>query len=885
MLTTKLRIPRARADAVPRPRIAARLDSGADARLTLVAAPAGFGKTSALAGWLAWPVRPRPVAWLSLDGGDADPSVFARYLVAAIERAVPASTAPANAALEGGASLHDVVGALIGSLDAAESELVLVLDDLHLVTDATATGTDPAGAAVVLDAVELLVDRLPPGVQLVIATRADPPLPLARLRARGELVELRAADLRFTDDEASAFLTDTMGLDIRPADVAALDARAEGWIAALQLAALTVRDTTDPHAAIARFAGDDRHVVDYLVEEVLERQVAEVRDFLLATAILPRLRGDLVDAVTGRTDGAAMLDALDRGNLFVVPLDDRREWYRYHHLFAEMLRARAGDGEDARDRHRRAATWFEAHGETEDALHHLLAAQTHEAAAVVLEGLVPQLRRTRREAAIVHWVEALPTEVRRAHPRLMIALAGARLSTGRLDGVEELLAEAEQHAPAAEGSAIRGEVALYRAARALATGDLDEAQRQATVAADITAADPQLGSGPAAGILGLVRWTRGDLPGAESAWRESIDGLARSGHHADTLGGRIALGEILLTQGRLGDAIAEFRRGLEVATASEPPLRGAADMHVGLGDALRERGELAAAREQLERAEALGEFAGLPQNRHRRRVALARLRAAEGDPAGALTVLDEAAELYTPDFFPDMRPIAAERVRLLLALGRVVDARDWAARTERATGRRPAPLDEFAALQVARVHLTDPERADPDAATALLDRLDADALAGGRAGSRLRIRVLGALARQANGRAPDALEHLAETLRLSEPEGWVHVIADEGAPIARLLAALAKRRATPYLRRLLDAATTTRAADADQTGLAAPLSARELDVLRLLDSGLSGADIARELSISLNTMRSHTKSIFVKLGVTSRPAAVRRASELGLLGR
>lgn len=876
MLTTKLRPPRARADAVARPRIIARLDAGADARLTLLAAPAGFGKTAALAGWLAATARPRPIAWLSLDTGDDSPDAFTRYLVAALDRALPGIGEAASAIREAGGGPQDVTTALISALDATDAELVLVLDDLHLV-----------GHPAVLAAVELLVERLPPDVQFVIATRADPPLPLGRLRARGELAEIRADDLRFTDDEARAFLGDTMGLELAASDLEAVESRTEGWIAALQLAALSVRDSRDPHAAITRFAGNDRHVVDYLVEEVLDRQPAEVRDFLLATAVLPRLTADLVDAVTGGTHGAATLERLDRDNLFVVPLDDRREWYRYHHLFAEMLRARAGSGPDVREHHLRASAWFAAHGDTDDALRHAVESGDAETAAVLLERSLAELRRDRREESIVRWIEALPGEVRRAHPHLTVALAGARLSTGRLEGVEELLAEADRDGADAEARALRVGVALFRAAGALASGDLDLAESQARLAAARAGDDPAMGAGPAAGLLGLVHWARGELPTAEAAWRESLDELARVGHHADTLGGRIALGEILLAQGRLGEAIAEYRRGLDIATTTTPPLRGAADMHVGLADALRERGELTAAREHLDAAEALGEFAGLPQNRHRRRVALARLHLAEGRPEDAVTLLDEAERLYTPDFFPDVRPITAERARAQLALGRLVEARDWAAhdavaRDESATAL--AYRDEFATLTRARIRLADRPDADTVAVVVgQLDRLDAAAEAGGRTGDRLRMRVVGALARLAAGRLADAIDHLAETVRLAESDGWVQVIADEGAAIIRPLAAVAKRASTPFLRRVLDA--TTMAPAPDQAALAAPLSARELDVLRLLDSTLSGADIARELSISLNTMRSHTKAIFSKLGVTSRPAAVRRATDLGLLER
>ena len=365
LLATKFHVPATRPTLVARPRLAERLKLGRDARLTLVSAPAGFGKTTLLADWLATASADgRAVAWLSLDQRDNDPAVFWAYLVAALQRAVPRVGESAAAALSvGPAEGEAIVGALAADLDAVENDVILVLDDYHLID-----------ASAVQDGVAFMIDHLPPQVQLVMGTRADPRLPLARLRARGDLVEIRAADLRFTAEEAADYLTGAMGLALTVDDVAALEGRTEGWIVALQLAALSLQGRGDAAGFIETFAGDDRFVVDYLVEEVLHRQPERVRRFLLQTSILPRLTGPLCDALTGERDGAAMLENLERTNLFVVPLDDQRRWYRYHHLFADMLiaRLRHEDPGTIAALHRRASDWYEREGNLPAAVRHAL---------------------------------------------------------------------------------------------------------------------------------------------------------------------------------------------------------------------------------------------------------------------------------------------------------------------------------------------------------------------------------------------------------------------------------------------------------------------------------------------------------------------------------
>src|SRR6266498_951378 len=405
LLETKLHVPRWRRGLVARPRLSERLSRGAESALTVVSAPAGFGKTTLLAQWLATAPGDGPsAAWLSLDQRDNDPAVFWTYLVAALQTAAHGVGAGALSLLQSPRPpIEAVLATLLNDLGAVSNDVVLVLDDYHVID-----------ARDVQDGMAFLLEHLPPQIHLVIASRTDPALPLARLRGRGELVEIRAADLRFTPDEAAAYLNGVMGLVLTARDVAALEGRTEGWIAALQLAALSMQGREDTAAFIAGFAGDGRYIVDYLAEEVLQRQPEHVQHFLLQTSILDRLSGPLCDAVTGQDGGRAKLAALERGNLFLVPLDDRRRWYRYHQLFADVLQAHLRDEQPGElpDLHRRASAWYEQNGEPSETIRHALAAGDFERAADLVELAIPAMRRSRQEAAVRGWLKAPPGDDR-----------------------------------------------------------------------------------------------------------------------------------------------------------------------------------------------------------------------------------------------------------------------------------------------------------------------------------------------------------------------------------------------------------------------------------------------------------------------------------------
>jgi LuxR family transcriptional regulator, maltose regulon positive regulatory protein len=907
LLETKLYVPGPRPGRVARPRLVELLDHGAASKLTLVSAPAGFGKTTVLADWLAGRTAGasdgNPAAWLSLDQGDNDALSFWTGVVSALRSVRPdvGTTALASLNEPQPPPIRSVLTRLLNELGAMEADIVLVLDDYHVID-----------AIDVHDAMAYLVDHLPARSHLVIATRADPPLPLARLRARSELVEIRAADLRFTSDEAAAYLNESMGLDLTAGDVAALEGRTEGWIAALQLAALSMQGRDDVAGFIAGFAGDDRYIVDFLVEEVLQRQPAELQTFLLQTSVLDRLSGPLCDAVSGREGGRAILEALERGNLFLVPLDDRRRWYRYHHLFADVLRARVLDEFPGQvpDLHRRASAWYEQNGEPSAAIRHALAAGDFEHAADLVERATQAMRRRRQDATLRGWLEMLPDDVVRVRPVLSVNYAGALLGYGELEGVEARLQDAERwldERPAqAEGPGspsartvvdpqelrrLPGAIAVYRAGQALIRGDVPGTMRHASRALELTVDDDHLERAAAAGLVGLALWGSGDLESAHRSYSECASRLLQAGFVTDTLGCAIAMADIRLAQGRLGEARSTYERALQRAgEEGGPVLRGTADMYVGLSEIDRERDELTAARRRLLRSQELGEHTGLPQNPYRWRVAMARVLASEGDLVGAVDLLDEADHLYVGDFFPNVRPVPALRARMWVAQGRLSEARRWARERGLSADDDLEYVHEFEHLTLARLllarHRSDRTGGLIGEVTGLLERLLRAAEGGNRSGSVSEILVLQALAHQQGGDSPAALTSLQGALRLSEPEGYVRLFVDEGAPMLALLGAVSKHEfPAGYVRRLI-AAFGERADKAPALpGLVEPLSERELDVLRLLGSDLNGPDIARELIVSLNTVRTHTKSIYAKLGVNNRRAAVRRAAELRVSSR
>ncbi len=915
VLATKLFAPVRRPQLVARPRILERLDSslGESHRLTLVSAPAGFGKTTVLGDWVAHlgGRRPSPrVAWLSLDEGDDDPARFLTHLAAAF--AGVGLDVGSLAVDHHGPAISDALTVLVNEVtraaaEAPETVWVQVLDDYHTI-----------GAPEVHEAVAFLLDHLPAQLHLVLATRADPPLPLARLRTRGQLTEVRAADLRLTRSEARAFLDEVMGLDLTAADVDALAERTEGWVAGLQLAGLSLRgieERREVAAFIDAFTGSNRFVIDYLADEVLARQPGEVYDFLLRTAVLDLLTGPLCDTVTGCADAARMLEDLERDNLFVVPLDAQRCWYRYHHLFADVLHARllAEHPEEVPDLHRRASAWYAAHALPIQAVRHAMAAEDVGRAAHLMEEALPDLRRARQDGLLLTWMQSLPESVVRRSPVLSIWSAWSRLMSGDLDTMERWLqaAEVALTAGAEDPSLARGwadtedlrtapaTISIYRASLAQARGDVAGTVRHARQALHLAAPEDHLIRGQGGAFLGLAAWATGNIAEALETFGEAIHSLHAAGNLVDELDATIVLADMWVAMGRPSRARELYVRGLQRATADgEPYPRATADLHVGLAELDRELDELAGARHHLETAQVLAHRATITENRHRWYVVMAQVKAAAGDHDEAGRLLDQAEALYRRGFYPEIRPIPAMRARLAIASGNLASASAWAHSRGMGIDDDPDYLREYEHLTLVRLLLAEdstsprsdrPGTGTPPAGAALLllDRLHAAAADAGREGSLIEIRMLRALTHHAQGDEPRAMATLGQVLGATpEPDSYVRLYVDEGPPMLDLLHRAVTEHGVALPERLgrhLEESVAPEEGYVPQQPLAHPLSHRELDVLRLLDSELTGPDIARQLYVSLNTLRTHTKRIFTKLDVNNRAAAVRRAHQLGIL--
>jgi LuxR family maltose regulon positive regulatory protein len=908
ILATKLYIPPHRARVVLRPRLIERLNESLSEgyKLTLISAPAGFGKTTLVSGWVA--NCDQKVAWLSLDEGDNDPTRFLTYIVAALQTIMANIGKGVLAILQSPQPppTEVILTALLNEITTIPDNFVLVLDDYHLID-----------AKPVDETLTFLLEHLPPQMHLVIATREDPHLPLARLRARGQLTELRADDLRFTPAEAAEFLCQVMGLSLSTEDLASLEIRTEGWIAGLQLAALSMQGNKDVSGFIQKFAGDHRYIVDYLVEEVLQSQPEPIRRFLLQTAILDRLNGSLCDAVTTLEGGSARLEALQRGNFFVIPLDDKRNWYRYHHLFAEVLHIHlmAEQPDQVSTLHRRASEWYEHNGSAADAIRHALAAEDFARAADLIELVMPTMNRSRQFATLLGWLKALPDGLVRVRPVLSTWYASVSMSSGELGGVEPRLRDAERwldttadrHArpetPAAgmvvvdeeEFHRLPGMIALIRAGQALARGDMPETVKNARRVLDLAPEDDLLMLGGAASQLGLAAWTSGDLETARRMTAEGMANLRLAGYISPAIGGSIVLADIQIAQGNLHEAMTTYERGLQWATEpGAPVLQGAADMYVGMSALQREHNDLKTATQHLLTSQALGELAGLPQNPYRWCAAMARIREAEGDLDGALDLLDQAERLYDGNFSPNVRPIATRKTRVWVLKGRLGEALGWAREQGLSVENELSYLHEFEHITLARVLLACYQRDRADSSISgvqgLLVRLLKAAEEGGRVGSVIEILLLQALAYHAQGDLPAALLHLQHALMLAEPEGYVRMFLDEGSSMMQLIREAAAHEIMPgYTDKLLAAFEAEKRKSEDKPDLppAQPLieqlSQRELKILQLIAQGLSNREIGERLFLALDTVKGHNRKIFDKLQVQSRTEAVARARELGLL--
>jgi LuxR family transcriptional regulator, maltose regulon positive regulatory protein len=882
ILSTKLFIPPPQPRAVIRPRLLQRLNDGLHRKLTLISAPAGFGKTTLVSEWLA--NCNRPAGWLSLDDGDSDPTRFLMYLIAAVQRVAPEVGAGLQGALVSPQppSPESILTVLINELASGSHEIVLILDDYHLVN-----------AKQIDDALGFLLEHLPPQLHLVISTREDPQLPVSGLRARGHLNELRAVDLRFTLAEAAVFLNQTIGLNLSADDVAALDRRTEGWIAGLQLAAISLQGSDDPADFINSFSGSHRFVLDYLLEEVLKRQPEPVQDFLRQTSILDRMCGPLCDAVVldAETSGQQMLEYLERANLFIGPLDNQRRWYRYHHLFGELLRQRLSHSAAQSsvpgstrlsDLHHRASVWFEGENLELEAFHHAVAANDVERALRLIHGKGIPLYMRGGAVPVLNWLESLPTTILDARPQLWVMFATVLAVVGRFTRVEHKLQAAEA---ALRGQPTSGQtdvlvqqIADLRGLTALLAADPRQIDTIISQSRDKVEHLQEVATpGRAAGYwkLGLAYQFQGDRAAARHAQIEAIASSEATGNNYIGILALSSLGHLQELDGQLRLASETYRRALHLV--GEPPGPVACEAYVGLARILYEWNDLDIAEEygllsvRLARQLEIASFVSSE-------LFLARLKVARGDTTNALAMLAQTEQdARERQFLSRIPEIAALQAFILIRHGDL-----------EAAARVILPHDIPASQ--ARIHLA---RGEPAKALAVLERIRQQAEARGWRDERLTLLVLQAIARDVQGEQEKALQLLGDALAEGEAEGVVRTFVDEGAPMAKLLSdANAAGIRTSYTRRLLDAfaaegRTITSFLETEPVrsspALIEPLTRREIEVLHLVAEGLSNKEISERLYLSLATVKGHNRVIFRKLQVQRRTEAIARGRELGLL--
>jgi LuxR family maltose regulon positive regulatory protein len=877
ILATKLYTPGPRPKLVLRPRLIERLNEGLDRKLTLISAPAGFGKTTLASAWAGG--SERPAAWLSLDEGDNDPARFLGYLVAALQTIAPNIGEGLVAALGSPQPprAESILTALLNQVADVRETFALVLDDYHLID-----------SKAVDDALTFLIENLPPQMHVVITTREDPQLPLARLRARGKLTELRIADLRFTASEAAEFLNHVMGLKLSAEDIAALETCTEGWIAGLQLAAISMQGHKDTAGFIKSFTGSHHFVMDYLAEEVLRQQPENIQTFLLRTSILERLCGPLCDAVllNSSRSGQQTLEYLEHANLFIIPLDDERRWYRYHHLFADLLRQRlqqsaASSTEDAATGvtglHIRASVWYEGSGLELDAFHHATAANDFERAERLIEGKGMPLHFRGTVAPVLNWLESLPTTVLDAWPSLWTAFASTLLVTGQTHRAEQALQAAETALESAEpGEKMRdliGRVAAIRATvAATSQTQADTIIAQSRRALEYLAPDNLAFRTATAWKLGFAYQLQGNRTAASQAYNEVISIGQTSGNTVFTLMAEIGLGHLQEGDNQLQLAAETFRRVLKLF--GEKPLPFACEAYYGLARIFYEWNDLDAAELHGEQA---AQMVRQIENTDRYvvyQVFLARVKLARGDVAGAAETLAQARGFVRQHrLLHRISEVAAAQVLTLLREGNLAAAAQLAREHE-------IPISQ------ARAHIA--ER-DFSAALAVLEPLRRKAEANDWQDERLRVMVLQSIALAAHAEEEQAARLLDDALALAEPGGFIRVFVDEGRPMAKLLSKRATQGVMPdYIGKLLAAFEAERVESARPTARSAqlliePLSQRELEVLRLVAQGLSNREISERLFVALITVKGHNQRIFGKLQVQRRTEAVARARELGLL--
>ena len=878
LLSTKLFIPKTRPDLVSRPRLIEQLNNGLHRKLTLISAPAGFGKTTLVSEWISH--CKRPVAWLSLDEEDSDPRRFLTYLVAALQTILAEIGGEVLGMLQTSQAppTGSTLTSLLNEITNISDDFVLVLDDYHVID-----------AKPIDHALAFLLEHLPPQMHLVITTREDPNLPLARLRARGQLTEIRVADLRFTRSEAAGFINRMIGLDLSEEHIAALEARTEGWVAGLQLAAISMRGQKDTASFIESFTGGHHFVLDYLVEEVLLQQPENIQTFLLCTSILDRLCGPLCDAVLAdpSTPGQETLEYIEGANLFLVPLDNERRWYRYHQLFADLLRQRLQEGSfpcagervmNVAELNIRASQWYEENGLDVEAFEHAAAANDIERAERLMKGEGMPLQFRGAMTPVLNWLESLPEELMNARPSLWVAYASTLTMLGKpVENIEKILQSAETALQIVQlNDEIRdliGHVAAIRAMIAIPQNQVETVITQSRRALEYLHPDNLSVRTTTTWTLGYAYQLQGNRKAAIQAHSEALSISQESGNTMISIAAATSLGQIQESENLYHRAAESYNSVLELA--GDPPIPAACEAHLGLARICYQWNDLDAAREHGEKSLQLARKMENIDTPADCELLFARLRLARGDTGGATEKVSAAEHFAEQNHFDHLLPdVTALQILVLLKQGNIAQAADLAE-------KHKLPISQ------ARVYLA---QGNASAALTVLESYRQQLEAKAWCDELLRTIVLQAIALYALGKKEQAVERLEEALSLAESGNFIRIFLDEGPPMADLLSKAANQEIMPhYINKLLGAFEAEEKQDESKSVqsqdqiLIEPLSQRELEILQLIARGLSNREIGERLFLALDTVKGHNRKIFNKLQVQRRTEAVARARELKLL--
>lgn len=906
ILATKLFIPPPRLQMISRPRLNQKLNAALSCRLTLISASAGFGKTTIVSEWVA--NINRCVAWLSLDEGDNDTTRFLNYLIAAFQSAIP--DFGKNILLELRSPqpppIESMLTSLLNNFIQINKPLLLVLDDYHLIDTKE-----------IDELLSFLIENMPPQLHLLILTREDPNnFPLPRLRAQGLLAEIRSEDLRFTTVETNEFFKRILGFNLAGEDISTLETRTEGWIAGLQLASLAMKGRKDLPEFIKSFTGSHHFVLDYLLKEVLQEQTERVRGFLLYTSILDRLSGPLCDAVLldPGISGQNILESIEQGNLFLIPLDNERLWYRYHHLFADMLQTYLikDQPELLPVLHLRASQWFEKNGQRSKAICHALAAKDYQYAAKLIELAWPEADRFTHSRVWLNFAKALPDKLLRTRPILMFNFAQALFFSGKFEEGEHWLRQVEalfdiksdvgktlvlppdmEVVDERQFQELPSGILFAHAYQATSCGDMAAAIKYAALVLELALEDDHAKRLSAMSIKAFSYWAMGELEAAYAAFSDAMTKARSLGRFSDAISGTFILADIRIFQGRLTDAANLYESTLQLLPKPEHSPHSLAFLYLGLSNLHREWGYSELAQQYLQKSLQATKKAPLQLCQYRIALEQASERANLSDLDGALEQLNKAEQLYYRNIVPEFQTVCALKTRVWIKQNRLDGALAWVRRQKLSVEDELSFALEFNHITLARLliaqYRNDKQESILNQALSFLERLNDAAKIGNRLGRLIEILILQSLVYQLGRDIKTALKFLQQALNLAEVEGYVQIFVTEGKPLELLLNEVeAKRITSDYAKKLLlvykknkenNKNTTTSLNDV----LVEPLSKRELEVLKLIEQGLSNQDISKKLFITLSSVKGHNQKIFAKLQVKRRTEAVARARELSLV--